>query len=206
VRILLFILCFTWISCSAQVFKPGIILGISGSQIEGDGFGGYDKIGLIAGGFVNTDISKKLSAQFEIYFINKGAFNAAHPDKGDFESFKVNLKYIEIPLLLMYKQKQFKFEAGLYLGKLIGTPKLSNENGEIFINQYPFKSFDFGGLIGISYSLNDHFIFNLRSKNSLIPIRDFPSLDHKNGLLNSLIRNGWYNVDLNFSVRYEFGN
>ena len=203
-RILLFILCFTWISCSSQVFKTGLIVGISGSQIEGDGYGGYDKIGVIAGGFVNTDLSEKLSTQFEIYFINKGSFDALHPDKGDYDSFKVNLNYIEIPLSIRYKHGNFMLEAGLYLGKLVGTPTLSDENGEVFVTQYPFKSFDFGGLLGIYYHLNDHFILNLRSKNSLIPIRDFPNLDH-GGFFNYLLNNGWYNVDLNFSIRYEFG-
>jgi hypothetical protein len=205
VRILLFILCFTWLTSSAQVFNPGLILGISGAQIEGDGHGGYDKIGFIAGGFVNTDLSEKLSTQFEIYFINKGSFNAQHPDKGDYDSFKVNLNYIEIPVSLRYKHKKIMFEVGLYLGKLIGTPTLSDESGEIFVTQFPFKSFDFGGLLGIYYQLNEHFLLNLRSKNSLIPIRDFPSLDQQNGLFNTLIRNGWYNVDLNFSIRYQFG-
>jgi len=203
-RILCFILCFASLTSTAQVFKPGLIAGISGSQIEGDGYGGYDKIGFIAGGFVKSDLSEKLSAQFEIYFINKGSFDALHPDKGDFDSYKVNLSYIEIPVALQYNQKQFTFEAGLYLGKLIGTPRIYDEIGERFVYQYPFKSFDFGGLLGISYHLNEHFILNLRSKNSLIPIRDFPNLD-QGGIFNNLLQNGWYNVDLNFSIRYEFG-
>jgi hypothetical protein len=203
-RILVFILYLTSLTCSAQVFKPGLILGISGSQIEGDGYGGYDKIGFIAGGFVNTDLSEKLSTQFEIYFINKGSFDALHPDKGDYDSYKVNLNYIEIPISLRYKNQKFMFEAGLYIGKLVGTPKISDENGEQFVYQFPFKSFDFGGLLGIYYQLNDHLFLNLRSKNSLIPIRDFPNLD-QGGIFNNLIKNGWYNVDLNFSIRYEFG-
>lgn len=192
------------ITCTAQVFKPGIILGLSAAQIEGDGYGGYDKIGFIAGGYVNTDLSEKVSTQFEIYFINKGSFDALHPDKGDFDSYKVNLNYIEIPVVFQYNQQKFNFEAGVYIGKLIGTPKIYDEIGERFVYQYPFKSIDFGGLLGISYHLNNHFSLNLRSKNSLIPIRDFPNLD-QGGLLNNLLNNGWYNVDLNFSVRYEFG-
>ena len=60
---------------SAQVFKTGAIAGLCGAQVEGDGYAGYRKLGFIAGGFVNTDISEKMSAQFEIYFINKGSFD-----------------------------------------------------------------------------------------------------------------------------------
>lgn len=205
-RFILTILLFSFLTSSGQVFKTGLIAGISAAQIEGDGYGGYNKIGFIAGGFVNTNLSEDIDIQFEIYFINKGSFDGAHPDKGDFDSFSVNSNYIEMPVSIRYKYHKFIFEAGLYYGKLIGTPKLSNENGEIFVNRFPFKGFDFGGLLGISYQLNEHYSFNLRSKNSLIPIRDFPSLDQKNGLFNTLIRNGWYNVDLNFTIRYQFGN
>lgn len=202
-----YILIFILLSClksSAQVFKTGAIAGLCGAQVEGDGYAGYRKLGFIAGGFVNTDISEKMSAQFEIYFINKGSFDAAHPDKGDYDKFSLNLNYIEIPLVLQYNTEKITFEIGLYLAKLIGTPNLEDEFGEIFVTQYPFKSFDFGGFIGASYQINESFSCNLRSKNSIIPIRDFESYDQQIGILNKLFNRGWYNVDLNFTVRYHF--
>ncbi len=188
------------------MFKTGLIAGISGAQIEGDGYGGYKKLGFIAGGFVGVDLSEKLSTQFEIYFITKGSFDAAHPDKGDYDQFSVHLNYIEIPIILHYKYKKIKFEAGLYLAKLVGTPKLSDEFGPVFVNQFPFKSFDFGGLLGASYQLNELFSFSLRSKNSILPIRDFQNFDQNVGILNKLFNRGWYNVDFNLTARYHFGN
>jgi len=206
VKIILFIFVFSCFSVNGQVFKTGLIAGISGAQIEGDGFGGYRKLGVIAGGFVNTDLSEKISAQFEIYFINKGSFDAAHPDKGDFESFSLNLNYIEVPFSLRYKYNQFMFEAGLYYAKLVGTPKISDENGPVFVNRFPFKGYDFGGFIGVYYQLTEHLTLNLRSKNSIIPIRDFQNYDQNIGILNKLFNRGWYNVDLNFTIRYQFGN
>lgn len=189
----------------AQVFNTGVIVGLAGAQIEGDGYSGYRKLGFIAGGFAGVDISERVATQFEIYFINKGSFDAARPDKGDYDKFSVNLNYIEIPLSLNYKANKLTFELGLYLAKLVGTPKLSDEFGPVFVNQYPFKSFDFGGLMGCSYQLNEKFSCNFRSKNSIIPIRDFQNLDQNVGILNKLFNRGWYNLDLNFSVRYHFG-
>lgn len=204
--IILYLILFSCFTSFAQVFKVGLVTGISAAQIEGDGFGGYNKLGFIAGGFVNTDLSEKVSTQFEIYFINKGSFDAAHPDKGDFDKFSVNLNYIEIPVVLRYMHNKFKIEAGLYYAKLVGTPHLEDESGEVFVNRFPFKSYDFGGLVGLNYQLNDHFSFNFRSKNSFISIRDVQSLDQNLGLLNRLFNQGWYNVDLNLSVRYQFGS
>ena len=203
---LIILFLFTVNSCFAQVFKPGLIVGLSGAQIEGDGYGGYKKLGFIAGGFVGVEISEKVSSQFEIYFINKGSFDPARPDKGDYDKFSVHLNYIEIPLILAYQTNKIKFEIGVYTSKLVGTPKLENEFGPIFVTQFPFKPFDLGGLIGASYQINDRFSCNLRSKNSIIPIRDFDNFDQNIGLLNKLFNRGWYNVDLNFTLRYHFKN
>ncbi len=193
-------------SSFSQVFNTGIIAGVSGSQIEGDGYGGYRKLGFIGGGFVGVNLSDKFDSQFEIYYISKGSFDAAHPDKGDFDKFSASINYVEIPLILSYKSNNIKFEIGLYLAKLVGTPKLEDEFGQVFVNQFPFKSFDFGGLIGASHQINEHFSCNLRSKNSFIPIRDFQNFDQNVGILNKLFNRGWYNLDLNFTVRYHFGN
>ncbi len=162
-------------------------------------------MGFIVGGFTNTDFSEKWSSQFEIYFINKGSFKAAHPDKSDYRMFNLNINYIEVPLSLRYKYKKFMFEVGLYGSKFLSY-HMEDEYGEKKITQYPIKSFDFGILGGLYYQLNDHFYLNFRSKNSITPIRDFDNLDQNIGILNKLFNRGWYNVDLNFSIRYQFGN
>jgi len=189
---------------SAQTFKSGAILGLNASQVEGDGFGGYNKVGLIIGGFTNTQLSEKWSAQFEIYYTNKGSRKNANPDRGDFSSLKVTLDYIEIPVALRYHYKKFLFEGGLYFGRLIND-NIENEFGQLPTQSTPFKSYDFGAFLGFYYQLNDHFVFNLRSKNSVLPIRDFDNLDQNIGIYNRLFSRGWYNVELNFSVRYQFG-
>ncbi len=204
ISLIILLILFGYIPSSAQVFKTGLIAGLNGSQIEGDGYGGYHKLGFIGGGFVNTDLSEKISTQFEIYFINKGSFKAAHPDKGDYDKFSLNINYIEIPISLRYTYHKFKFEAGMYYAKLLGY-HIEDEFGEVFVNRFPFKSYDFGGLIGINYELNDYFSVNFRSKSSIIPIRDFQNYDQNIGLRNKLFNRGWYNVELNLSVRYQFG-
>lgn len=204
--ILPFLLLFISFASTAQVFKVGLIAGLSGSQIEGDGYAGYKKLGFIAGGFVNTDVSEKWTTQMEMYFINKGSFKGARPDRGDYKKFSLNLNYIEVPIALQYKYHQFKFEIGPYLAKFLNS-KYEDEFGERKnpFGNYPIRSFDFGGFVGINFALTERFIFNLRSKNSLIPIRDFKSFDQQIGILNKLFNNGWYNLDINFSIRYQFG-
>lgn len=188
---------------NAQVFNAGVMVGISGSQVEGDGYGGYNKLGFIVGGFTNTEISEKLSTQLEIYFINKGSKKIPHPDKNDFDAFDLNINYIEVPVSLRYHFNKFLFEGGLYASKFLSY-SMSDEFGERNTGDYPFKSFDFGGFLGINYKINNNFIFNLRSKNSLTPIRDFENYDQQIGILNKLFNRGWYSLDLNFSIKYQF--
>lgn len=203
---LIIIFALSSLSLSGQTFKAGLLAGFSGSQIEGDGYGGYNKLGFVAGGFTNVGLNEKWSTQMEIYFINKGSFKAAKPSKGIYNQFYLNMNYIEIPVAFRYKYNKFKFEIGPYLAKFLSF-KFKDEFGEReqpFVN-YPINSFDFGGFVGVNYNLTEKIIFNLRSKNSLIPFRNYQSFDQQIGILNKLFNNGWYHVDINFTIRYQFG-
>jgi Outer membrane protein beta-barrel domain len=191
-------------SSSAQVFKTGGIAGLNASQVDGDNYGGYKKVGFILGGYVNTSLTEKWSTQFEIYYTTKGSQKNARPDKGDYKALKISLSYIEVPLALRYHYKEFIFEAGLFYGVLLNS-KMSNEFGELPLVNYPFKKYDVGGFFGINYKVTERIIANIRSKNSLLPIRDFEDLDKNIGIFNKIFNRGWYNVEINFSVRYQFG-
>ena len=57
----------------AQRFKGGVLLGICASQVDGDTYGGFDKVGLQGGVFVNTKFTKYWGAQMEIQYNAKGA-------------------------------------------------------------------------------------------------------------------------------------
>ena len=207
--ILVLILLLKYQNSSAQVFTTGVIFGTSATQVEGDGYAGYDKLGLIVGGFTSAKIAKNWSAQFEIYYIGKGSKKNAKPSKGIYHSFKLSLNYIEIPVALRFHYKKFIFETGLYnrnYTKLIFHFIIKkDEFGVIPVVNYPIKKYDFGGFIGFSYQLNDHISFNFRSKNSLIPFRNFENFDQNIGIFNKLLNRGWYNVDLNLTARYQFG-
>ena len=196
----LFILSFAFTS-SAQVFKPGIILGLNAAQVAGDGYGGFHKLGLIAGGLVNTSIAEDWSVQFELYYIKKGSRKIAHPDKGDYESFNLNLNYIEMPLVIRYHHDNFNFETGLQVARLF-SHSVYDSFGETSIVDPQIHDWDFGGLIGFSYQYKERAEFNVRLKSSIIPIRDFENGDAYTWWWDRLFSRGWYNTELNFSVRW----
>ncbi|NPA44224.1 MAG: hypothetical protein GXO49_01690, partial [Chlorobi bacterium] len=57
----------------SQNFSGGILLGVSGNQIDGDVQSGYKKGGLIIGAFVMKPLSKNSNLKIESYYIGKGA-------------------------------------------------------------------------------------------------------------------------------------
>jgi len=186
---------------NAQVFKPGVILGLNASQVAGDEYGGFRKLGLIAGGLVNTSIGEDWSTQFELYYIQKGYKKAPQPDKGDYESFKLHLNYIELPVLVRYHHESFNFEIGLQVAKLLSY-KAYDPYGETDIIDPQIDDWDFGGLVGFSYQYKERAEFNIRLKSSLIPIRDFENGDAYTWWWDQLFNRGWYNTELNFSLRW----
>lgn len=205
-KIALILLLTSTLTGFSQTFNAGVLGGLSAAQVEGDGFGGYKQAGAIVGGFVNTDFNEKWSAQFEIYYIGKGSRRNPKPDKGDFAAIDLRLNYIEIPVLLSYQYRKLDFEVGLYYAYLLNA-SLKDQFGKIDVqNQpFPFKNYDVGGFLGLQYEVIDNLFINIRSKNSLLPIRDFNNQDQNIGVLNKLFNRGWYNLDVNFSVRYQFG-
>ena len=201
----LFIFCGFLISnLQAQNFGGGIILGISTSQVGGDDLGGFNKAGLLAGFFANKTITPVLSFQMEMSYIQKGSNN---PDMNDYKSNNVgkpdiSLSYIEVPLLLHYKQsKVLKIEGGLQFANLI-TGYYNDTYGEISTTTIdPFIDYDIGLLIGMDYKFSENLSLNTRISNSILPIGeedyDYPTTYNPT-------TKGKYNSVLSFAIHYNF--
>jgi hypothetical protein len=179
---------------SAQKFNAGIIAGISATQVSGDNLAGFDKAGLGTGGMVSLGISDKISAQFELLYIQKGSKTKSN----DSLFYRLNLHYLEVPLLLRYHYRKFIFEAGPSVGVLTGSSE-EDLYGEIK-GQKGFNTLELSGNVGVNYPFSPHFIFNWRISGSLLPVRE-----HSSGETFRL-NQGQYNTVLFFSFRYYFSS
>jgi hypothetical protein len=183
---------------SAQSFDAGLIAGLSTTQISGDQLSGFNKVGVIAGGFVSTFISEKFDGNMQLMYIQKGSRKNADPEKNDYTSYLLRLSYIEVPLLLQWKySNRFIFEAGPSFGVLLSSYE-ENEIGEL-PDRRAFNDFEFGGSVGMNIVLVNNLIFNARLSTSIIPVRD-----HQSGQTFRL-NAGQYNSVLAFTVQYKFG-
>ncbi|MBG37562.1 MAG: hypothetical protein CMP72_00885 [Flavobacteriales bacterium] len=187
--IILFIFQF---NSSAQEFNAGILSGLSTTQVSGDNLAGYNKAGLIIGGFVNRDISQSLALQIEMMYIQKGSSNP----KVENLIAEINLEYIEIPLTLVLKSSEkINFDFGIHISALIDG--YYKDIYGILENQIEFNDYEFGAVVGIAYKLNEKMSLCTRLSNSIIPIAN-----HASGQTYRLNK-GKYNTGLNFIISYK---
>lgn len=155
----------------SQQFKGGLLLGITGCQIDGDNFGGYNKPGITAGMFVKRDISYKWGYQAELKYIIKGA--AKITTGADPSVFRKTIHYLEIPILALYRiSKVTGLETGL-AAAYMGYASHNFGNG-IEDATSTVKRYDINYIAGVSYIYSERLLFNLKFCYSLVPISRWP--------------------------------
>ncbi len=132
----------------AQMFRGGLQLGLTASEVSGDDAGGPDKLGWFASVYTNRDISPFSRLQLELMYIQKGSrvyydpWDDIHgnpgngfgikqdndfdpdPDPDDgYRDYRFNLHYVEIPVFFIF---DFSSLTGLeYVDRLSGKFGLS---------------------------------------------------------------------------------
>lgn len=192
-----------------QTFRPVFSIGMVASQVDGDTYSGYHKIGYFFGLGVNRQLTQKLEIEFGITFLQKGArknyaLDSASRNNPNNEFYLLRLNYVEVPLFLRFKAfKKFKFEVGGAGAYLIRSYEES-QNG--YYNGNTYKNFDFSFLLGFGYQLKPNVFVNLRYEYSFVPFRDYYA--SSNGIYHgqfpySLFNTGLYNNLLILSFNYK---
>ncbi|MEM6764636.1 MAG: outer membrane beta-barrel protein [Bacteroidota bacterium] len=111
----------------AQNLGGGLHIGLNASQVDGDNSGGFQRAGLIVGGFVSYALSENFEIQPELQFEQLGSAN----DGG----LIVKMNYISLPLManvyvpieLFGKTQDFQFNVGPVIGLLLKAEDLGGE-------------------------------------------------------------------------------
>ncbi|MBI5916557.1 MAG: PorT family protein [Bacteroidetes bacterium] len=167
---LLFFFLFQKNAEAQQRFKAGIIVGLNAAQVEGDDSAGYNKLGLHGGLRVVTVLRDKMDFVIEMLYSQRGSFHKGGPfGQGDLE---INLRYVEIPLLVTYKdwyqeeEDYYKVQAigGFSYGRLFDATAIGSlhdaEVGNFHKNDYSFT-------IGADFFATKHFALGARWNRSL---------------------------------------
>lgn len=107
-----------------KVFEGRLILGMNMTQVDGDTYGGYHKVGINAGGMVYVHFGKKTGMSMEMLYSQKGARGANARSSfyvGTYlDKYYLNLNYLDIPVLFHLKRGALiDYEAGLCYGLLL---------------------------------------------------------------------------------------
>jgi hypothetical protein len=183
--------------------KP--MLGITASQVHGDNYAGYNKLGFTGGLYVNADLKKKTSLELGIIFVQKGARKNQNPAKFDYRYYYLNLNYVEVPLNIRWQPTKFFFTAGLSFAYLINYYEAS-EIGNL-TGMYPFKSNEYSFNLGIGRMFTPKLGVEVRFNNSFITVRPWPTSfrPYYNNILARQFNNGSYNNIVQIAFTYKIG-
>jgi len=168
-----------------RTFNAGLVGGANFTQVDGDYYAGYHRVGINAGGIIYTRISNNLQLSLEILYSQKGS----HSDRERYtldknyliSKYDINLHYAEVPLMLsVFDKHRSHFGAGLSFSRLITynetatvistSPTLPPYSVPDFYKEYPFKKYDVQFVVGGNLHLVGGFYLNARFQYSLMPV------------------------------------
>lgn len=178
----------------AQEFNAGVFGGVTVSQVDGDTYGGFNKLGLTGGAFVNRELDYNIYWQLEIKYVERGAYE----DFGSgIPSYKTVYRYLELPLSVHYLfDGRIQAEIGISPEVLLSYAYY--EGGyKVEYDQTENRPFGLSAFAGIYYWFIPSTGVGLRYTYSAIPFRD-PQEWH-----NAMNRGYFHNV-LALTMAYKF--
>jgi len=181
----------------AQEFNAGIFGGLNGSQVDRDGYGGYNKFSLNAGAFVNREFAANFFWQLEIKYGGRGVYHRGADITTEF--FRSSYQYIELPLSVHYLHEgKYQAEIGISPDVLI---KVAGSHDP----QYPapiegigeYNRFGINILAGVGYWFHPNVGVNLRFTYSVIPFTPM------NPAAVRYWYSGWFHNVLSLSAVYK---
>jgi opacity protein-like surface antigen len=191
------VVCISFLA-KAQKFNAGFVCGLAATQVDGDGNGGYNKAGPIAGIWVGHRLTSVLYARMELRYIQKGSYAKNNEEGGGGSFYRMRLNYFEIPLILGYRlHNGINPIIGLSGGYLAKAREMSQFGNFPAEDIQKFNKFEFAGLIGLEYNKSEHWAFCGLFSYSIFPIRP-----HKGNVTYRWDR-GQYNRVLELVARYK---
>jgi hypothetical protein len=175
-----FLLCVLNLSAqepSYGVFMLKPTLGFNACQIHGDNYSGFDKFGFLAGIALNARLNEATSLELGFYFSQKGSRHNQNPKIGDYSFYRLNLNYVDLPLSLRYHvNPRYFITLGPSFAYLINYSE--NINNADYTGVYKFNKYEWGVNFGLGRSINNKFSVEVRTSNSVTPIRSYGVLSN----------------------------
>lgn len=164
-------------------FNWGFKEGMSFSQVSGNPYKGFRKMGFAGGVFVQFRLSDYLNIATEAAYVECGGLKRLKYDKGHIDRYFLQLNYIQCPLLFQIHIERFGIELGPGYGLLLNSKEIDVIDGIPYSGTNSFKKEDINYNVGLTYGFESRFGLNLRYTNSINPIRTIGITEQKNNML-----------------------
>ena len=157
----------------SQQFEGGVIAGFNASQVDGDLYKGYHKPGIALGGYVQTNLTRKVFAGMELKFMQKGSRNIDSLAVEGQIKYIMRLNYVDLPVYLGIRtSEKISLLVGLSPGYLISGTEHNDYGKFPEEDQNPFNPMDLQGFLGFRFQVTQRLFVDLRGAYSLLPIRN----------------------------------
>ncbi len=188
-QIFLIALILAWNICAAQnifstddtrIFYGGLHLGANFSQVDGDGFSGYHKVGIAGGAAVYVRFLGTFGASLGLGYAQKGSSEARITGTAIGPAvfrYRIHLEYAELPLLLHYfSPGRFHYSGGFSYSRLVNSKEEAEDINPIRISPelYPFRKQDWSGILGITYRIYGQWFISGQYQYTIGSIRSEP--------------------------------
>jgi len=187
-------------------FNGGLIGGVNFTQVDGDSYYGYNKVGFNLGGIVLVRFSEHIGASMELLFSQKGSKGQGiteSPYIGEYVAkYYMFLNYAEVPITLHLMFHSTDVELGASYAYLISSTEYVESDTYVPIDAHAnrFNNTDLDGIIGITHKLYKKLYGNVRYEYSLTSIRPPERIPYGYSYGNQ----GQYNNLFNVRVVYYF--
>ncbi len=160
-----------------RLFSGGLALGVNFSQVDGDSYYGYHKVGLNAGALVYAHFTPVFGASVELLYSRKGSRGETiteSPSIGQYVTkYYMDINYMEVPVLLHVITHNLDVEAGVSAAYLVSFSESILTDQPINIDPVTnrFNSFDLDFDLGLTKRVYKQFYLNCRYQYSLTSIR-----------------------------------
>jgi hypothetical protein len=166
------------LTAMSQRFEGGILAGFNGTQVAGDTYQGYNKPGILTGGYIQTDLAPAVFAGFELKFSQKGSRSQQNPPNTVPNKYIMRLDYIDMPLFLGFRTNDvISVMGGISVGYLINSVEINIDGKFPPEDQVPFNNIDLQPFLGFRFDITNKIKTDLRLAYSVLPVRGKPDHD-----------------------------
>ncbi|NUM31459.1 MAG: outer membrane beta-barrel protein [Bacteroidetes bacterium] len=183
----------------AQNFKSKVCGGINFSQVDGDKYAGYNKIGSKVGFTFYREFEKNKNLGFELNYSSKGSRKKVTEE--DPSIFKLRINYICLPVFIDFKNVLKGYEK-IILKIGISPNILINSKTDFGFGwqKNNLKPMELSSIVGILYQINSKSELALIHENSILSIGN----SYADAQYFLLFHRGLFNRLVSFVTYYRF--